>query len=122
MARMDEWREPNGRERAVIDAALAFNFVGRDELATQLVGARVTDDCVCGCGSFRVERRPGTLPSPADGVALETLGRDDAENEVGLFIKVEGGYVAYVECWGLGFDPIGLPKPESLYLWESTGR
>lgn len=113
---MHEWRAPTDRERATIEAVLTFDFVGRQEVSAQILGARVADDCTCGCGSFAIEKRPGRLAAPGNGPVLDLVGRDETGVEVGLFIMVREGYVQYVECYGLSADPVGLPDPQTLRL------
>jgi hypothetical protein len=113
---MHEWRDPTDRERETIEAVLTFDFVGRDEVAAQIRGARVADDCGCGCGSFAIEKRAGQLPAPTKGPVVDLVGRDETGVEVGLFIMVRDGYAEYIECYGLSADPLGLPDPETLRL------
>jgi hypothetical protein len=109
------WREQTDRERELIETMLLADFAGRDEIATQLRGARVRDDCECGCGSFRVE--PGdSRASVENGVAFDAAGMDDGGNEVGLFLMMRDGFVDYVECWGFTGVPFSLPLPSSLRL------
>ena len=111
---------PTERELALIEALLGFEFDGHDEVASQIRGTRVADDCGCGCGSFAIERRPEPLRVTVDGPTHEWFGRDDAGNLVGLFIMVKDGYVEYVENYGLETVPVSLPTPESLRP-ESVG-
>ena len=111
---MDKWRLPTEREQALMEAILSLEFDGRDEVASQIRGARVADDCGCGCGSFAIEQRPATPLVPVDGPTAEMFGTDDADQLVGLFVMVKGGHVEYVECYGLATDPVSLRRPESL--------
>lgn len=97
---------------------LMAEFPGRDEVADQLRGATVRDDCVCGCGSFAIVPDESKPKAPIDGVVFEAAGKDQTDNDVGVFIMVRNGLVEYVECWGLTTDPAGLPRPESLSVLD----
>jgi hypothetical protein len=112
----EEWREQTQRERQVVETILLADFPGRDEVGKQLRGARVRDDCECGCGSFAVEQRQGMPSAPESGALLNVEGEDDNGTLVGLFIMVREGYVEYVECYGLARSPVSLPLPKSLRL------
>ena len=111
---MAEWRAQTPREQELLEAALQFDFLGRAEVAAQVTGARVSEDCGCGCGSFKVEVPSGSPTVPAGGSVGDVYGRDDAGTLVGLFFYVAGGFVRYVECYGLDGNPVSLPQPTSL--------
>ena len=111
-----QWRDTTSSERELIETILLADFSGREEIAQQLRGARVRDDCACGCGSFAVQPTTDSARTRTSGVVFEAEGKDDADNLVGLFVMVRDGLVEYIECWGMATNAASLPRPDTLKL------
>lgn len=103
-------RSLTDRERDVLDALLAAEFVGAEEFRRQAIDVRVTGRCGCGCPSIDFTTDPGNgLTVLVDaGIA----GSDDS-----LFLFSLGnrlGGIEYVSC----SDEMAteLPTPSRLFV------
>ena len=117
-----QWRDTTSSERELIETILLADFSGREEIAQQLRGARVRDDCACGCGSFAVQPTTDSARTRTSGVVFEAEGKDEADNLVGLFVMVRDGLVEYIECWGMATNAASLPRPDTLKLTTAIQR
>ncbi len=123
MADHDHWRPQTEQEREIISTLLLADFEGRDQVADQIRGARVSSDCGCGCGSlkFQIDRASTAPANVLSATPLDTQGLDAAGNLVGAFFFVRDGFVEYLEFWSLTGVDIGLPVASTLRLLESDG-
>ncbi|GAA4608071.1 hypothetical protein BJY16_006655 [Actinoplanes octamycinicus] len=95
------------RERAVLDALLAVDFEGVEELRRQAAGALVVGTCACGCPSIDFQ----------DGVGLTV--RVDATVRGGydqLFLYTFGERLGGIEWAGVAERPAEFPPPERLEI------
>jgi hypothetical protein len=109
-------RELTARERAVLEALLAVDFPGVEELREQVAGAVVVDGCSCGCPSIDFSHATGDgihirvnaafVDSPGDGMFLFTRG--------GVRGDVLGG-IDWIGASGAD-DPDELPDPSRLVV------
>ncbi|MEU4163656.1 hypothetical protein [Actinoplanes sp. NPDC026670] len=107
-------RELTDRERAVLTALLAVDFVGAAALREQAAAVRVVDGCPCGCPTihFAAGGGPGVIAkvngyprgSHSSLFLYTVVGADDRE--------LLGG----IEWAGIDESPAEFPPPESLEL------
>lgn len=97
------------REREVLDALLAVEFDGVDELRAQAPAATVVGTCSCGCPSIDFFKRQGA------GMHIRVNATVRGTND-GLFLYSVGerlGGIEYVGVSDAG-DPGELPAPALL--------
>mgnify|MGYP001270283469 CR=1 FL=1 len=106
-------------ERALLDALLAHDFPGVEELRTQADWVEAKRGCECGCGTIDFVLTRDDLPAsgadspaPAQGFALGF----DGEEVGGLLLFLQDGYLASLEVYAYE-DPQPLPSVESVRWW-----
>jgi hypothetical protein len=107
-------RPLNERERGLLDAALAHDFVGVEALRAQTVGVQARPGCSCGCGTIELVPQDQEAPrsSAASPVPAEGRVRDGEGNEIGgLLVFVRDGLLDSLEVYSYDEPPLPLPDP-----------
>jgi hypothetical protein len=103
-------RPLTGRERAVLDALVAVEFSGVEQLRAQARDAVVVGGCNCGCPSIDFYNEPGT------GMHVRVNAHVDGTLD-GLFLYTVGGRLGGIEWVGSSDDdPAELPDPGVLII------
>jgi hypothetical protein len=105
-------RELTTREQAVLEALLAVDLPGVEELREQAAGAVVVGGCTCGCPSIDFARATGTgLHIRVDASVADSPGD-------GLFLFTYDGVLGGIEGVGASGvdDPDELPDPSRLVV------
>ena len=102
-------------ERTLLDAFLAHDFPGVEELRAQARQATASQGCACGCGTVDLQvsddlpRSVAESPVPVEGTVVGAGG----EPTGGLLLFVEEGRLAGLEVYS--FDgPLPLPRVEQV--------
>lgn len=102
-------------EVALLNAFLANDFPGADELRSQVAGATVVPGCTCGCGTIAF-CQPTPLdeaarPAPIEGDVLDASG-----GIVGglLLFVMPDGRLSQLEVYGFGENGLPLPAPSNV--------
>ncbi|MCI0561256.1 MAG: hypothetical protein MN733_22445 [Nitrososphaera sp.] len=116
-------RQLYSNEIRLLEFLLTSPFSGRDELQRQVVSAKVSGECSCGCPSIILS----TEQSPADRafvrgrIPIEAEGYDSDGVKIHFLLHVVEGYLSELEIFREDSRPIlNLPDPDSLklYLYE----
>ena len=98
------------RERAVLDAFLALEFVGVEIFREQGNAARVVDTCGCGCPSIDFTTEPGTGIT----ILVEASVRESADT---LFLYAVNDHLGGIEYISKSTPTVTeLPDPDDLQL------
>lgn len=113
-------------ERTLLDAFLAHDFPGVDDLRREVPEARVRSGCPCGCGTleFDIDRQDGPPdsgvvehPVEFEGVVLNEHGSPIG----GLLLFVKKGHLSSLEVYSYSEGPLPLPDPDRVE-WVSAPR
>ena len=98
------------RERAVLDALLAADFEGVEQLRSEAENAVVIGGCECGCPSIDFYDQPGA------GMHVRVNAQVDGTPN-GLFLYTVGGRLGGIEWVGTSdADPAEFPDPSTLVV------
>jgi hypothetical protein len=102
-------------ERAILDFLLTAEFPGRGELRAQADHVRVTGRCRCGCATvdLTVDRAAAPLAQVGERMVADSMSRDE---EYGLLLFVDDGYLSSVEIYGNAAEPPSEFPPPSDFL------
>jgi hypothetical protein len=102
-------------ERAILDFLLTAEFEGRSALRAQADHARVTGRCPCGCATIilTVDRTAEPPAEVSERMVAEAMSRDD---EYGLLLFVDDGYLKSVEIYCNAAEPPSMFPPPSAFL------
>ena len=106
-------------ERAALDAMLLLEFDGVAELRKQAQHARARRSCGCGCGTIALEVDKTAAPrsSTDHGVApVDADFGDETEETGGLILFLDDGWLAELEVWYVGDDPVAMPDASKLRI------
>jgi hypothetical protein len=108
-------RPLTSRERAILDFLLTAEFEGRGALRAQVDHACVTGRCPCGCATvdLTIDRTVAPPAQVAERMVAEAMSRDD---EYGLLLFVDDGYLSSVEIYGNAAEPPPEFPPPSAFL------
>ncbi len=106
-------------ERALLDALLAHDFPGVQELREQAKHVKAKRGCECGCGTIDlvpdgtpVPRSGAANPVPVDGLVTNPGGDEGG----GLILFVRDGMLQALEIYSHG-GPLPLPRLEQV-TWQ----
>ncbi|HZC52138.1 MAG TPA: hypothetical protein VE441_06535 [Mycobacterium sp.] len=104
-------RPLTARERAVLDALLAVDFDGVEQLRREAKDAVVVGGCDCGCPSIDFYNQVG------EGMDIRVNAGVDGTFD-GLFLYTVGGHLGGIEWVGNSeeADPDEFPDPERLTI------
>ncbi|MFC4016641.1 hypothetical protein ACFOW4_01580 [Micromonospora sp. GCM10011542] len=101
-------------EAGVLDALLAQDFPGVDELRVQSRNVLAQPSCGCGCGTIwllpqgrDLPASAATSPVPAEGTVLDEYGRTIG----GILLFVGEGQLADLEVHSY-YEPLPMPSPD----------
>ena len=102
------------RERDVLNAFLAVDFLGVERLRREAEAIRVVGVCGCGCPSIDFQRAVGV------GMKIEVNAAVDGSDD-GLFLFTVAGRLGGIEYVGVSGerDPAEFPGPALLRLWAA---
>lgn len=108
-------------ERTLLDALLAHDFPGVNELREQAQVVKAKKGCTCGCGTIdfvadtaRLPRSDAASPVPVEGVMKDV----DGNSVGGLILFVEYGILSSLEIFDCGTGPLPLPVVEQV-TWDA---
>lgn len=116
-----EARPLTSAERRLLDALLAHDFPGVEQLRLQAHHITAYPSCKCGCGSIGFEHPDGVRPGPSGLGPLETplnpiVVDSNGEDVGGLILFVRAGLLDDLEVYSFGPDPLALPDPTLIRL------
>jgi hypothetical protein len=107
-------------ERALLDALLAHDFPGVDQLREQALHVTAKRGCECGCGTIEfvadgtsMPRSGATNPVPVDGFVTTA----DGDEAGGLILFVRDGMLQSLEIYSHA-EPLPLPRLEQV-TWRA---
>lgn len=107
-------------ERALLNALLAHDFPGVEELREQALHVTAKRGCECGCGTIEfvadgtpVARSGATNPVPVDGFVTTA----DGDEAGGLILFVSDGMLQSLEIYS-HTEPLPLPRLEEV-TWRA---
>jgi len=103
-------------ERAILDLLLAADLPSGDALRQQLDGARVSEECTCGCPSvlFSIDPARPAAPGYRYGVAVEAETVDRDGTPIWVLLHVVHGYMRELEVLRADSAPVRLPDARDL--------
>ena len=103
------------REAAVLNALLAFDFPGVEELRAQVGSLEVRRDCPCGCGTLDLYPARHVLISSAVNPVEVSGDILDADGTAmgGVILFVHDGLLSRLEVYSYG-PPLPIPAPEMI--------
>lgn len=105
-------RVASENERKLLNALLAHEFDGADELRLQVGNVHARSGCTCGCGTIDliVDRSAAPRSAADSPLGVEGEVADEAGNLIGgLLLFVEDGYLCSLEVYA--YEDVALPLP-----------
>jgi hypothetical protein len=104
-------------ERSLLDGLLNQDFPGVDALRLQVEWVHAKRGCECGCGTIELvitrdglPRSEAASPAPVEGLIVEPGGNGVG----GLILFLKDGYLASLEVYAYGIEPLPLPALETV--------
>jgi hypothetical protein len=103
-------------ERAILDLLLATDLPSGDALRQQLGGARVSEECTCGCPSilFSIDHVCPAVPGYWYRVPVEAETVDRDGTPIWVLLHLVNGYMRELEILRADSAPVRLPDASAL--------
>ena len=105
-------------EEAIIQRLLAASFPGREEVARQVLSAKVIAECQCGCRSVLLGIEDDAPKAPVNRrVPVQGMSKDADGTPILFLLHVVAGVLNELEILRADSKPVSeMPQPGSIEL------